>query len=444
MKKRKNKIISLLLALLIFSGAFSAFAGSSNAVSETEPSDITNSTESVPEETKVKLKKSSITLYVNQTAKINAQITNPVGETSYLNSHREVAEVDSSGKITALKKGSTEITVLNNKIKALLKVNVKEPKLNKTSISLEKGRSFKISVIGKAGTPIYKSSNKKIAEVSASGKVKAKKTGKAYISVRTNGTNLKLNVKVINKILLLGHRGYSGKYPESTLEAFKGAFEKGFNGIECDVWETNSGDILVHHDPTTTRLTGKKQYIWRLSKKTRYKYPIKKGKNIKKYKSKKLIIPTLEEVAKLVSNYKGYINVHIKFDDKYHMSEKGVKKILKILHKYNLEKKALIFGVMNYVKPFINKGFKTGIYASPKTKSQLQSMAKWCSENGAGTIVFADIKRIKLYKSAKSLNNYCKKLKLKYGLYSTNSKKEYEFLCENGAQFAMSDNYLRY
>lgn len=245
------------------------------------------------------------------------------------------------------------------------------------------------------------------------------------------------------QIPLIGHRGYSGKYPESTLDAFSGAFKGGFDGIECDVWETNSGDILVHHDSTTERMTGKNEYIWRLTEKTRTRYPIIKGKNSDNVKSKKLVIPTLEEVARITAENHGYIFIHIKFDKKYYLREIGQNKILEILHKYNLEDKALIFGVKEYVKPFIGKGFKTGIYANPKSKSDLKSMARWCKKNGANAVIFANMEKLRLYKNGNALKKYLKNMGLEFGLYRTNSKKAYDYLCDIDADFSMSDNFVK-
>ncbi len=143
-------------------------------------------------------------------------------------------------------------------------------------------------------------------------------------------TTAKLNNAKKNKkdILLIGHRGYTGQYPESTLEGFTGAFRSGFDGIECDVWETKTGALLIQHDPTTTRTTGKKNYIWRLSVKKRGDYPIIKGDNVSRYNSQKLTIPTLTEVLKVVRKNNGYLWLHIKNNSKYKLSKKGEKKIM--------------------------------------------------------------------------------------------------------------------
>ena len=45
------------------------------------------------------------------------------------------------------------------------------------------------------------------------------------------------------------HRGYSGKYPENTLLAFRKAMEtEGCDGIENDVHLTKDGEVVIIHD----------------------------------------------------------------------------------------------------------------------------------------------------------------------------------------------------
>ncbi len=57
-------------------------------------------------------------------------------------------------------------------------------KLNKTSISLNAGSSFKLKVKGNYKKAVYSSSNKKIAKVTSSGKIKALKAGKTVITAK--------------------------------------------------------------------------------------------------------------------------------------------------------------------------------------------------------------------------------------------------------------------
>lgn len=117
-----------------------------------------------------------------------------------------IARVSSSGKITALAKGTTVITISNDTSYTELKVTVKKapskvtikPKKKK---KVKKGKSFTIKVklpTNSASYQItYKTSNKKVATVTGKGKVKAKKKGKATITVRTfNKKTARLKVVV--------------------------------------------------------------------------------------------------------------------------------------------------------------------------------------------------------------------------------------------------------
>ena len=51
------------------------------------------------------------------------------------------------------------------------------------------------------------------------------------------------------------HRGYSGKYPENTMLAFKEAAKTGCDGIELDVQLTKDGKVVVIHDEAVDRTT---------------------------------------------------------------------------------------------------------------------------------------------------------------------------------------------
>ena len=114
--------------------------------------------------------------------------------TSWKTSNKTVATVAKNGKITGKKAGTATITVtLKSKKSAKIKVTVKKKvaatrvKLNKTSLTLKKGKSFQLKAIvtPKKTTDkvTYKTSNKKIVTVTSKGKLVAKKKGKATITV---------------------------------------------------------------------------------------------------------------------------------------------------------------------------------------------------------------------------------------------------------------------
>ncbi len=145
----------------------------------------------------VKLKKSSGSVYVKGSIKINSEIKNGIGKTKYKSSDKSIASVSSSGVVTGKKAGKAKITVANNGVKKTFTVTVKNPKLNKTKVNIKAGRIYALKIIGQVGKAAFASSNSSIVKVNASsGKFKGLRNGKAVISVKTNGIKLKCKVRV--------------------------------------------------------------------------------------------------------------------------------------------------------------------------------------------------------------------------------------------------------
>ncbi|MGA0119270.1 MAG: glycerophosphodiester phosphodiesterase [Candidatus Nanopelagicaceae bacterium] len=57
------------------------------------------------------------------------------------------------------------------------------------------------------------------------------------------------------------HRGFSYKYPEATLAAYKAAIDVGADGLECDVRLTKDEIPVCFHDRDTKRITGIKKRV---------------------------------------------------------------------------------------------------------------------------------------------------------------------------------------
>ncbi len=146
-----------------------------------------------------------ITLGLGET--FTLKVANTTGKVTYKSSKTKYVKVTSAGKITAKKKGSATITAtLADGTKLTCKVTVKKaPKkisLAKKSVTLKKGKTYKIKVKLPANTAsykiTYKTSSKKVATVDTAGKVTAKKKGKATITVTTfnkKKATLKVTVK---------------------------------------------------------------------------------------------------------------------------------------------------------------------------------------------------------------------------------------------------------
>ena len=126
----------------------------------------------------------------------------------YTSSNKKVATVNSKGKITAKKVGKTKITVQTRYgAKATITIKVQKAavkvtsvSINKKSVSLKKGKTFQIEAVKKyitaANKVTFKSSNTKVATVTSKGKIKAKKKGKAVITVKCGSKTVKVKVTV--------------------------------------------------------------------------------------------------------------------------------------------------------------------------------------------------------------------------------------------------------
>lgn len=132
---------------------------------------------------------------------------NAAGQTvSYDSSNSKVVSVRADGTVKAKKTGNAVITLRTENGKTCrVKVTVRSApaklKLNAVSKTLKKGKSFQIKITLPARTSSYSrkyiSSNKKVASVSAAGKVTARKKGKAVITVKLyNGKKARLRVTV--------------------------------------------------------------------------------------------------------------------------------------------------------------------------------------------------------------------------------------------------------
>ena len=58
---------------------------------------------------------------------------------------------------------------------------------------------------------------------------------------------------IIEKTLIIAHRGASGYAPENTMDAFELAAKMGADGIELDVHLSADGEVMVIHDEKIDR-----------------------------------------------------------------------------------------------------------------------------------------------------------------------------------------------
>lgn len=198
--KKGNRFMALVALILVFALTFTGVSIPAKAATTTTISSIT--VKNLPSNT--------LTLKTGKTFTLRTNTTS--GNLKFSTSNKKIVTVSSAGKIKAVKKGSANITISlksNAKIKKVVKVKVGQPatrvKVNKSALTIKKGRSAVIkATVGPNTTSnkkvIWKSSNSKIAKVSATGRVTAVKGGTVTITaVAADGSGKKAVCKVTVK-----------------------------------------------------------------------------------------------------------------------------------------------------------------------------------------------------------------------------------------------------
>lgn len=144
-----------------------------------------------------------------------------------------------------------------------------------------------------------------------------------------------------------GHRGYSGKFPENTMLAFKEAEKAGCYGIELDVQTSRDGVVVVIHDETLDRVSDGCGFV------RDYTYEELQGFDVAATWSGRhgiQKIPTFDEYCAWVKDTELVTNVEIKTGVYYY--EDLEKKTLDIIRKYGLEKRVILssFNHLSVVK----------------------------------------------------------------------------------------------
>lgn len=175
--------------------------------------ECTSSSEAVPQlKPEITLNAKELPLSVKQsTMAIKVGMSEGDSIVSWKSSNPKVATVNAKGKITGKREGTAVITVtLKSGATAQVKIKVQKSKVktkklevDKKKLTLKRGKSFsikpKVMPLTSQEKVKYASSNKKVASVSASGKIEAKRGGKAKITVKSGKKQVVIMVTVKNK-----------------------------------------------------------------------------------------------------------------------------------------------------------------------------------------------------------------------------------------------------
>lgn len=166
----------------------------------------------------------------------------------------------------------------------------------------------------------------------------------------------------------IAHRGYSGKFDENTMLAFRKALEYKADGIETDVQLSKDNIPVIIHDETLDRTTDGRGYVKEYKLSELKKFRTKNGEEI----------PTLRELLVFVaeSNLK-VLNLELKNSI---LPYEGLEeKVLEMIYKHNLKEKVIIssFNHLSLVKiRKLNNEIKLGAL----TDSTLANVPKYLND----------------------------------------------------------------
>lgn len=144
----------------------------------------------------LKMKTTSLVMIGDSSHKLKLSKTNITGQVVWKSSNPKIAAVNSNGKVKAKKKGKVTITAEADGCLATCKIKVITAQLSAADLTLNRGKSKTLKVIGTSKKVTWKSSDPTVATVSSKGKVKAKKKGTAKITAAIGASTLTCKVTV--------------------------------------------------------------------------------------------------------------------------------------------------------------------------------------------------------------------------------------------------------
>ena len=285
-------------------------------------------------------------IYIKNSTTIS--IRGKVGKSTFKSSNKKVATVNSKGKITGKKKGTCTIIIRTNGVTLKRRITVINPRLNKKSIKLVQGKTFKLKVYGGNGKVKYSSSNNRIATVSKYGNIRAKYAGSCKVTIIRNGIKLVCKVKVT-----------ASKYPVG----LKYNFKQTKKNITRHMSETFNLSSYYKIDSNAKAL-------YKSKKCSKKQYQNVKLTNLVKFKSSDNKVASVYANGKIKAKTKGNCTItvtlynkktytyNLKIADK--LTEKTLKNGKKVKYVYSYNE--LLNEIVNEGKEYNIKGLKSPYY----------------------------------------------------------------------------------
>ncbi|MBG9984364.1 glycerophosphodiester phosphodiesterase [Aerococcaceae bacterium DSM 111022] len=144
---------------------------------------------------------------------------------------------------------------------------------------------------------------------------------------------------------IIAHRGYSAKYSENTMLAFKEANKFSIAGIELDVHQTLDNQLVICHDETINRTSNGTGWIKDMTLNELEQYSFYgKFKEYKDHPDCK--IPTLDEFLDWAQDFEFLINIELKTDQIEYV---GIEQqVIDLVNKYHLQDRIILSSFNHY------------------------------------------------------------------------------------------------
>ena len=179
---------------------------------------------------------------------------------------------------------------------------------------------------------------------------------------------------------IIAHRGWSGKYPENTMLAFKKAVEAKADGIELDVHLSKDKEVMIIHDESLLRTAGVDGLV---SDYTRSELEAISAGKTKNDEFGFTPIPSLEEYLDFISKTNLITNIELKTAPVYYPGIE--KKVCDLVHKFSYSDRTIFSSFnplsvmeMKKIDPSIPCGFLVGDISIENIGVQIASLGVEC------------------------------------------------------------------
>lgn len=143
------------------------------------------------------------------------------------------------------------------------------------------------------------------------------------------------------KSKIIAHRGFSGRYPENTMLAFKAADIAQADGIELDVHLSKDGEVVICHDERIDRTSNGHGYIKDYTLKQIQEYTFLNGMDQwQDQNPRDLTAPSLFQFFSWFVDTEMFVNIEIK--NNIFAYPGIVEKVLTLIHKFDLKDRVIL------------------------------------------------------------------------------------------------------